>query len=310
MQRIRIGSRKSKLSLWQSNLVAKSLKAIYPSANIEIVEISTKGDENLNQPLPEIGGKGLFTEELEKELISRDIDCAVHSLKDLPTENTPNLILGSILKRASVEDVLITKNRNSFSELDKNAKIGTSSLRRSSQLKSINNNLEVLDIRGNVQTRIQKVLDKSNHYDAIILAKAGVERLNLMKYVDEIFSTEQIVPAPGQGAIAVQCHQDNKEIFDKLTDETTLMTTTAERSFLEYLGGGCSLPVGAYCKKVNEHLIITGRVVSLDGKEVVQVENTSLEIPQTGRVEFAEELGKSLAMNALSNGAKNIMEKI
>ena len=145
MQKIRIGSRKSKLSLWQSNLVAMSLKEIYPDAVIEIIRISTQGDENLKQSLPEIGGKGVFTEELERELIDKEIDCAVHSLKDLPTENKENLILGAILKRASVEDVLITRERCSFSELQANSKIGTSSLRRSSQIKSLRKDIQVVD---------------------------------------------------------------------------------------------------------------------------------------------------------------------
>ena len=213
MQKIRIGSRKSKLSLWQSNLVAMSLKEIYPDAVIEIIKISTQGDENLKQSLPEIGGKGVFTEELERELIDKEIDCAVHSLKDLPTENKENLILGAILKRASVEDVLITRKRCSFSELQANSKIGTSSLRRSSQIKSLRKDIQVVDIRGNVPTRIEKVFDNSENYDAIILAKAGVERLDLSEYIDDVFTTEQLVPAPGQGAIAIQCLDQNLSLI-------------------------------------------------------------------------------------------------
>ncbi|MDA9680713.1 hydroxymethylbilane synthase [bacterium] len=310
MQRIRIGSRKSKLSLWQSNLVAKSLKEIYPEALIEIVKISTKGDENLKQSLPEIGGKGVFTEELERELINKNIDCAVHSLKDLPTENKDNLILGAVLKRASVEDVLITRDRCSFSDLENNSKIGTSSLRRSSQMKSLRNDIEVVDIRGNVPTRIEKVFDNSTKYDAVILAKAGVDRLNLSEYIDEIFTTKQLVPAPGQGAIAVQCLEESRSIFSKLNDELTSITTTVERSFLQYLGGGCSLPVGAYCEIENEHLTINARVVSLDGKDVVDVSKISIAIPEKEKSVFAEALGKELAKDALIKGAENIIAKI
>ena len=310
MQRIRIGSRKSKLSLWQSNLVATSLKEIYPEALIEIVKISTKGDENLKQSLPEIGGKGVFTEELERELINKDIDCAVHSLKDLPTENKDNLILGAVLKRASVEDVLITRDKCNFIELNSSAKIGTSSLRRSSQMKSLREDIEVVDIRGNVPTRIEKVFDNSTNYDAVILAKAGVDRLNLSEYIDEIFTTKQLVPAPGQGAIAVQCLKESRSIFSKLNDEDTSITTTVERSFLQHLGGGCSLPVGAYCEIENGHLSVAGRVVSLDGKEIIDVSKTSIVIPEKEKSVFAEALGKELAKEALTKGAGNIIANI
>lgn len=310
MQRIRIGSRKSKLSLWQSNLVATSLKEIYPEALIEIVKISTKGDENLKQSLPEIGGKGVFTEELERELVNKNIDCAVHSLKDLPTENKDNLILGAVLKRASVEDVLITRDRCNFIELNNSAKIGTSSLRRSSQMKSLREDIEVVDIRGNVPTRIEKVFDNSTKYDAVILAKAGVDRLNLSEYIDEIFTTKQLVPAPGQGAIAVQCLKESRSIFSKLNDEHTSITTTVERSFLQHLGGGCSLPVGAYCEIENGHLSVAGRVVSLDGKEIIDVSKTSIVIPEKEKSVFAEALGKELAKEALTKGAENIIANI
>ena len=310
MQKIRIGSRKSKLSLWQSNLVAMSLKEIYPDAVIEIIKISTQGDENLKQSLPEIGGKGVFTEELERELIDKEIDCAVHSLKDLPTENKENLILGAILKRASVEDVLITRKRCSFSELKANSKIGTSSLRRSSQIKSLRKDIQVVDIRGNVPTRIEKVFDNSENYDAIILAKAGVERLDLSEYIDDVFTTEHLVPAPGHGAIAIQCLDQNINIFSKLNDEKTLITTTAERSFLQHLGGGCSLPVGAYCIFENGELTIKGRVVSLEGKDVINVVKKSTSFPNKQKVAFAQDIGKELAEDALNNGAKNIIAKI
>ena len=240
-------TRPSALARWQTQWVINSLQKIHPNLECEEKIITTQGDKILDKPLPEIGGKGLFTQELESELLSGAVHCAVHSLKDLPVENPDGLTIGCIPVRAEVRDALISKNGFMLATLPQGASVGTSSLRRAAQLLSLRPDLRTESLRGNVDTRVHKALD--GQYDAIILAGAGLTRLGLEKNVTEWLSLDVMLPAPGQGALAVQCRADDKEtlaILSKLEDDSTRKAVTAERAFLSGLGGGCAVPVAAH----------------------------------------------------------------
>jgi len=308
--RIRIGTRGSKLALWQANHIADLLRQQYSDTEVELVIFTTKGDKILDKSLPSIGGKGLFTEELESALLDGGIDCAVHSLKDLPTQMPFGLEIGAIPQRAPVEDVLISKHNLTLENLPSGAKIGTSSLRRAAQIRHVRDDIEIIDIRGNVPTRIQKALDPEGDYDAIILARAGVERLELMDNVAEILSTDVMLPAPGQGAIAVQCRDDNVDIFEPLTDLATLLSVTAERSFLQRLQGGCSVPVAAYSTYEGNTLNFIGRVASVDGQRWIEVTKQDMALAQTKPYIIAEQVGRFAAVEAINQGAKEILDEV
>lgn len=310
MGRIRIGTRGSKLALWQANHIADLLRQQYSDTEVELVIFTTKGDKILDKSLPSIGGKGLFTEELESALLDGGIDCAVHSLKDLPTQMPFGLEIGAIPQRAPVEDVLISKHNLTLENLPSGAKIGTSSLRRAAQIRHVRDDIEIIDIRGNVPTRIQKALDPEGDYDAIILARAGVERLELMDNVAEILSTDVMLPAPGQGAIAVQCRDDNVDIFEPLTDLATLLSVTAERSFLQRLQGGCSVPVAAYSTYEGNTLNFIGRVASVDGQRWIEVTKQDMALAQTKPYIIAEQVGRFAAVEAINQGAKEILDEV
>src|SRR5512138_3891486 len=246
-------TRPSKLARWQTNHVIESLKAIHPGLECEEKIITTQGDKILDRPLPEIGGKGLFTQELESELLSGAVHCAVHSLKDLPVENPAGLTIGCIPVRAEVRDALISKNGFTLATLPSGASVGTSSLRRAAQFLAQRPDVHPESLRGNVDTRIRKA--REGQYDAIILAGAGLTRLGLEKHVTEWLSLDVMLPAPGQGALAVQCRADDRttlNLLASLEDESTRKAVTAERAFLSGLGGGCSVPVAAYGRLIGE----------------------------------------------------------
>lgn len=310
MKHIRIGTRGSQLALWQANHVADLLRQEYPNAEVSLITFTTKGDKILDKSLPSIGGKGLFTEELESALLNGDIDCAVHSLKDLPTQNPPGLIIGAIPERAPVEDVLISKHGLKLDDLPEDAKIGTSSLRRAAQIRHKRNDVRVIDIRGNVPTRINKALDPDSDYDAIILARAGVERLALIDNITEILPLELMIPAPGQGAIGIQCPEKLETLFAPLTDLPTLLTVTAERSFLQRLQGGCSVPVAAFASYANDRLSFIGRVASVDGQEWIEVTREVIALEVTKPFIIAEEVGRYAAVEAIKQGADKILAEI
>ena len=310
MDKIRIGTRGSKLALWQANYVADLLSQHYRGADISLVTFTTKGDKILDKSLPSIGGKGLFTEELESALMNADIDCAVHSLKDLPTQIPYGLTIGAIPARAPVEDVLISKQNLKLTDLPQGAKIGTSSLRRAAQIRHSRHDIEIINIRGNVPTRIQKAFDPDSDYDAIILARAGVQRLDLMAHVSEILSLETMLPAPGQGAIAIQCRDDNETIFEPLTHIPTWLAVTAERMFLQRLQGGCSVPVAAYCTYANDTLEFIGRVASVDGQQWIEVTREATALTSTKPYIIAEELGRYSALEAIKQGASDILAEV
>lgn len=295
-----IGSRPSKLALWQTNHVLGALRAACPEYTYQIKTLVTEGDKVLDRPLPEIGGKGLFTAELEAELLTGQIDLAVHSLKDLPVDTQPGLHIGAVGKRADARDVLISAKGLKLAELPQGARLGTSSLRRSAQVLAVRPDLRILPLRGNVDTRIRKALQ--GDYDAIILAAAGLERLELGSHITEYLPFTVMLPAPGQGALGIQCRAGDSELLGllkRIHDPATAQAVTAERAFLSALGAGCSAPVAAYAHTVDGLLQITGLVASADGKKVVIVFSEGSE-PQA--------LGEKLAEQALSRGAKDLLK--
>ena len=299
---IKIGTRSSKLALYQSNLVKEKLSNFYPNLNISLVEIKTKGDKIQDRNLDRSIDKGFFVKEIQDQLKNGEIDIAVHSLKDLPVENYQNDFKSVILKRGTHNDVFISRNKKKLSDFDHTLKIGTSSLRRKAQLLSINSNLRVDDIRGNVDTRISKMLESK--YDGLVMAAAGIERLGLQEYITEYFDTEQMLPAPGQGAISVEVKKNNNEIIDlisKINDDETNLTTHYERSFMNELGGGCNSPIGAYSFISNKKKKITGSILSLDGKKVYK---NSLEMD----INNDSNIGKLLAYKLIESGADKLLK--
>jgi len=303
--KILIGSRGSELALWQANYIKKELKKIHKNLFVEIKIIKTKGDKILNKALSKIGDKSLFTKELEEELLNNKIDIAVHSLKDLETSLPKGLKLAVVTKRHPVEDVLIAKKkRMTLASLPENAIVATGSLRRKSQLLHLKPDLKIVGLRGNVPTRIDKFL-KSN-WDAIILARAGVERLRLKKHISSYIKTYEIVPAVGQGALGIEINKQNKRaagLIKPLHDEKTFIEITAERSFLKALGGGCQVPIGAYAVIKSNGLYLSGIVASLNGR-------TTYSKTIRGKKSDAEKMGRALAKDILKAGAKQILNEV
>ena len=298
MTKLIFATRPSALARWQTRWVINALQNIHRDLICEEKIITTQGDKILDKPLPEIGGKGLFTQELERELLSGALHCAVHSLKDLPVENPAGLTLGCIPLRAEVRDALISARGYTLSTLPANASIGTSSLRRSAQILSIRPDLHTESLRGNVDTRLQKALD--GQYSAIILAGAGLIRLGLDGHVTEWLSLDIMLPAPGQGALVVQCRADDQttlSLLAALEDGSTRKAVTAERAFLNGLGGGCSIPVAAYATS-KQTITLTGLVALPNGKQMIKV---------TGEGNDSIQLGKELAQNAIAQGANEIL---
>jgi hydroxymethylbilane synthase len=266
-----IGTRGSKLALFQSNLVKENLKKIYPKYNFELKKIKTKGDLMIDQVLDRKIDKGFFVNEIQKMLINEDIHIAVHSLKDLPVENNEHLIINAVLKRANPQDVLISKNKKQLKDFNSTDIIGSSSLRRKAQLLKINPNLNIVDIRGNIDTRINKMIN--GEFDGIILAAAGIERLGLQKYITEYLEISKFLNAPGQGAIAVEIKKSNYELMDitsSINDEKTRIATSVERLFMKSMGGGCNYPIAAHSYIKNDKIFIDGLVISLDGKKHIR----------------------------------------
>ena len=307
MTKLIFATRPSALARWQTQWVIAALQAAHPGLVCEEKVITTKGDRILDKPLPEIGGKGLFTQELESELLSGAVHCAVHSLKDLPVENPAGLKVGCIPARAEVRDAFISgKGYNTLATLPAGAVVGTSSLRRAAQILAARPDVTTQSLRGNVDTRLRKALD--GQYDAIILAGAGLTRLGLDKHVTEWLPLDVMLPAPGQGALAVQCcteDQSTLSLLAALEDQATRKAVTAERQFLLGLGGGCAVPVAAYSQTIDHGpqtvVSLTGLVISPNGKNAIKV---------TGDGFDAEELGRELAQQAVSKGASEILSLI
>ena len=302
---IRFGTRGSALALWQTNYVMAALTAANPSVTAAYEIYSTKGDRVIDVPLPQVGGKGLFTAELEAALHAGDIDCAVHSLKDLPTEQPAGLALGAIMPRADARDVLISRSGKTLLELPQGAVIGTSSHRRGAQLKAIRPDIQLADIRGNVDTRIKKAMDPAGPYDAIMLASAGLDRLGFTDVITERLPVDAMLPAPGQGAVAVQMRSEWDGIahFNALHCTSTALCVTAERAFLAGLGGGCSVPVAAYATVTAGVVEVTGRVCALDASTMITVTTQGT----CDSLDAAAALGAALAEMAIEQGAATLL---
>lgn len=297
---LRGGTRGSPLARWQTAQVAAALRARSACVCEEIL-ITTEGDRRLEQPLPEIGGKGLFTEALEAALRRGAIDFAVHSLKDLPVEVPDGLVIAAVWQRADPRDVVISRTRTPLAELPAGAVVGTSSTRREAQLRARCPDLTVRPLRGNVDTRVKKAL--AGAYDAIVIAAAGVLRLGLGDTISEYLPLDVMLPAPGQGALAIQCRADDpvtRALLEPLDDPVVRATTGAERGFLAALGGGCAAPIAAYCSAKDTTLTLTGLVATTDGRRTVRVRGTAA-------LERWRELATRAAADALAKGAQELL---
>lgn len=307
---VRIGTRGSPLALWQSEHVRRLLAEQRPDLEYEIVVIATTGDRMIDTPLPVIGGKGVFTAELEQALRERSIDLAVHSLKDLPTEASPGLVIGAVLERTDSADVLVSRSSHGIRSLPKQARVGTSSSRRAAQLLNARSDLQIIDLRGNAGTRLRKALDPLGPYDAVVAARAALERLGRLEVVSEVLSEDMMLPAPGQGALAVQCRDeaDGLGLVLGIRHAPSELETTAERAFLEGLGGGCAVPVAARARLGKDGwLSIRGRVLSPDGSRKVDVAARELVSLEVGGRQVACDAGMRLAAEALSQGAAELL---
>jgi hydroxymethylbilane synthase len=306
--RLVIGTRKSPLALWQSEFIKAQLIAAFPGIAVELKHVVTSGDKNQNSnaPIPLIGGKGLFTAELEECLRNKEIDLAVHSLKDLPTTLDPHFVVGAIPTRSFAEDVVVSRTGVSVAELPEGGVVGTSSVRRSSQLLRMRPDLKMRIIRGNVDTRLRKLRAEGGEYDAIVLARAGLVRLGLEKEITQILHDEVMLPAPGQGALGIECRADDSELLEMLQtlhDPNTAAEVSAERVFLQLLGAGCNTPVAARATVTIESkpsvLSFVGRCLAPDGTRVIEVSGEST-------VDKALELGTQMAETAFAQGFKEI----
>lgn len=304
MRKIIVGSRRSKLALTQTNWVIDQLKKLGAPFEFEVKEIVTKGDRILDVTLSKVGGKGLFVKEIEQAMLNKEIDMAVHSMKDMPAVLPEGLVIGSIPKREDHRDVLISKNHIPFEQLKKGAVIGTSSLRRSAQLLAVRPDLEIKWIRGNIDTRLSKL--ENGEYDAIILAAAGLYRLGWASDVITEFIDEDVcVPAVGQGALSIECREDDKELhdlFEKFTCKNTERTVRAERAFLQKMEGGCQVPIAGYAFiNDQDEIVLTGLVGSPNGKIIYKEQMTG------GN---PEDIGVIVAERLIEKGAKALIDQV
>ncbi|GLQ42984.1 hydroxymethylbilane synthase [Dyella nitratireducens] len=298
---LRIATRKSALALWQAEHVASLLRAAHPGLRVELVPLTTRGDEILDKPLATIGGKGLFLKELEVAMLEGRAELAVHSLKDVPAELEPGFTLPAILPRADAADAFVSNHYADVTALPLGARVGTSSLRRQAQLRGVRPDLELLDLRGNVGTRLQKL--DAGHYDAIILACAGLERLGLHDRIRSRMSAPNWLPAPGQAAIAIEARADQTDVLDALAvldDAETRLAVTAERAMNQALGGSCTVPVGAWCTVTERGLHLRGMVGDVSSGRLLLAEATSSN-------REAVELGKDVAQALFAQGAAGLL---
>lgn len=301
---LRIATRKSQLALWQAEYVRDVLLQYHPDLNVELVKMTTEGDRILDTPLAKVGGKGLFVKELENGLLNGDADIAVHSMKDVPVELPEGLHLSVICPREDPRDAFVSNEYSLFEDLPKGARLGTSSLRRQCQLAAQRPDLNIIDLRGNVNTRLQK-LDDGN-YDAIILAAAGLKRLGMEDRITECLSPEISLPAIGQGAVGIECRQDDdwvNELLAPLNDRDTAIRVRAERSLNHRLQGGCQVPIAGYAELAHGVILLRGLVGMVDGSQIIHGEIA-------GQPEDAEYLGRVLAEDLLSRGADEILESL
>lgn len=301
---ITIGTRGSNLALWQANWVKSEIEKNTSGIKVDVKIIKTKGDKILDVPLAKVGGKGLFVKEIEKALLEGDIDLAVHSMKDMPAEIPVGLTIGAVPDRENPLDVFISTNHVALKDLPKGAVVGTSSLRRASQLKHARPDLEIKTLRGNIETRLRK-LDEGQ-YDAIVLAAAGVLRMEYQDRITEYLDRETLLPAVGQGALCIEIREDDARIgpvVSALNHDDTRSVVTGERAFLHHLEGSCQVPVAAYGEVQGESYTLTGLVADLDGSRVIK--NTL-----SGPISDSARLGVELAESLLARGAKTILDQL
>jgi hydroxymethylbilane synthase len=301
---IRIGSRGSALARWQAEHVAAELRNRGHQVSIEI--LVTTGDRVQHAPFMQVGTKGMFTKEIEEALAEERIDLAVHSLKDLPTELSEEFIVAAIPKRADARDAFVSVRHENFAALPPGSIVGTSSLRRQAQLRALRSDLDVRELRGNVDTRLRKLHD--GQYDAIILAAAGLDRLGLVADVKELFSPAQMCPAAGQGALAIECRtKDNttRAVVSALDDSAAHLAVLVERAALGTLGGGCHLPVGVYCEPANKGWTVMGIVARPDGSQILREQ---MELHQERS--SAEDAGRAMANRLLARGAAEFLAAV
>lgn len=297
---LRLATRQSKLALWQANFVKAQLEAALPECRVELVPLLTEGDKNTHCALSEIGGKGLFIKRLEQALLEGEADFAVHSMKDVPPALGDEFCLPAILQRASPFDVLVSNQYKSLKDLPKHAIVGTSSVRRSAQLKYIRPDLQVKSVRGNVDTRLGKLHE--GQFDALILAEAGLERLGLASHIREIFSSNVFLPSVGQGAIGIEClahQQELRAILSQLNHTETAACIHAERSMNTKIGARCDSPVGSFAEILSGQLILRGEVLNREGSKKITAATE-------GDMQHAEQLGLDVARMLLEQGAKDL----
>lgn len=300
-------TRPSALARWQTRYTIQQIQDQWEDLVCEEFVITTKGDRELATALPEIGGKGLFTHELEQALREGRVHAAVHSLKDLPTENAPGLVLGAILQRADVRDALVCPAGHTLEELPIGAVVGTSSNRRRAQILAYRPDLRPQTIRGNIDTRIRKV--QEGLYDAIIIAAAGITRLGLQDHITQYLPLEIMLPAPGQGALAVQCHEEDHQtlsLISAIDHPPTRRAVSAERAFLSSLGGGCSLPVGAFAEVHGEEINLQGVVASPDGSQILRLATTGNDPDQVGHDMARQAFERGAGAYILQNHPGNV----
>ena len=301
---LRIATRKSPLALWQANYVSAQLKHFHPELKIELVTMTTQGDKILDTPLAKVGGKGLFVKELETGMLEGTADIAVHSMKDVPVEFPAGLHLAVICEREDPRDAFVSNNYSSLDDLPQGARLGTSSLRRQCQIAALRPDLNIIDLRGNVNTRLKKLDD--GEYDAIILAAAGLIRLKFEKRITQFIGTDVCLPAIGQGAVGIECRIDDARVHNllaPLSDNKTQIRVTAERAMNERLQGGCQVPIAGYAEFEKGLIVLRGLVGQVDGKKIIRGDIA-------GPAENAEELGIVLAEDLLSRGADKILNEL
>jgi hydroxymethylbilane synthase len=301
MTTLRIGTRGSPLALWQAHHVADRLRAAHPGLGVELVEIQTTGDRVQTVPLASLGGEGVFTKAIQNALLEGRVDVAVHSLKDLPTIVTPELALAAVPSRGPTGDVLVSTRHASFAALPAGAVVATSSLRRRAQILNRRPDLKLVEIRGNVDTRLRKLVDQN--LDAIVLAEAGLVRLGLERHITEVLDASWMFPAVGQGALGIECRADDadtKKYLEVIDDAATHAAVLAERAMLRTLGGGCHVPIGARSWVEPGRLTVVGTVLSPDGTR-------RIEATEAGLWTDAESIGSKLAIELSSHGAKDLL---
>lgn len=303
-KRIKIGTRGSLLALAQSNWIKGLIEAEHPATTVELVKIVTKGDKILDVPLAMVGGKGLFVKEIEEALLSREVDIAVHSMKDVPAELPPELHIGIVTKRENPHDAFISKKYANLAEMPAGARVGTSSLRRKAQIAALRQDLVIEDLRGNLDTRLRK-LDEGQ-YDAIILAAAGLNRLKLSERATRYFTAEEMLPAVAQGAVGIELRRADSDLLAGLSfliDHATEVCVQAERSYLHRLEGGCQVPLAGFATLNGKELTMTGLIASVDGSRIIKQ-------VMTGQPEDAAAIGRNLAEELLAMGGREILETV